>query len=114
MGGIIAAEHISLDGVVEAPGTGRHRRPPAQGLGLRLRSDGRALQARRGAGGGGPPLGNVTYESMAAFWPGFDGPFADKLNAMPKYVLSTTLGRRAGSTDRAMTDESVRRSGRTE
>jgi hypothetical protein len=30
---------------------------------------------------------------MAAFWHGFDGPFADKLNAMPKYVLSTTLER---------------------
>jgi dihydrofolate reductase len=38
-------------------------------------------------------LGRVTYETMAAFWPGFDGPFADKLNAMPKYVLSTTLER---------------------
>jgi dihydrofolate reductase len=38
-------------------------------------------------------LGRVTYETMAAFWPGFDGPFADKLNATPKYVLSTTLER---------------------
>jgi dihydrofolate reductase len=38
-------------------------------------------------------LGRVTYETMGAFWPGFDGPFADNLNAMPKYVLSTTLER---------------------
>jgi dihydrofolate reductase len=38
-------------------------------------------------------LGRKTYEGFAAAWPerGGDGGFADKMNAMPKYVVSTTL-----------------------
>jgi dihydrofolate reductase len=37
-------------------------------------------------------LGRVTYEGFAAAWPSRAGdPFADKFNAMPKYVVSTTL-----------------------
>ena len=37
-------------------------------------------------------LGRVTYEGFAAAWPSRSGDFtADKFNAMPKYVVSTTL-----------------------
>jgi dihydrofolate reductase len=38
-------------------------------------------------------LGRVTYEGFAAAWPGMqdDAGFADKMNSMPKHVLSTTL-----------------------
>src|SRR5215211_6307769 len=36
-------------------------------------------------------LGRVTYESFADAWPKRDGEFADKLNTMPKYVVSSTL-----------------------
>ena len=37
-------------------------------------------------------LGRDTYEGFAAAWPQRSGdPFADKFNAMPKYVVSTTL-----------------------
>ncbi|HEU5157498.1 MAG TPA: dihydrofolate reductase family protein [Streptosporangiaceae bacterium] len=38
-------------------------------------------------------LGRKTYEGLAAFWPTAtdDRGFADKVNAMPKYVASTTL-----------------------
>jgi dihydrofolate reductase len=95
MGGIIATEHISLDGVVEAPGPGDIGDHPHKGwvfdfepgkTGERYKVD-EALAAEVLL------LGRVTHETMAAFWPGFDGPFADKLNAMPKYVLSTTLER---------------------
>jgi dihydrofolate reductase len=90
MGRIIATEHISLDGVVEAPGPGDIGDHPHKGwvfdfepgeTGERYKLD-EALAAEVLL------LGRVTYETM----PGFDGQFADKLNAMPKYVLSTTLG----------------------
>jgi dihydrofolate reductase len=36
-------------------------------------------------------LGRKTYEGFADSWPHRDGEFADKLNAMPKYVVSSTL-----------------------
>jgi dihydrofolate reductase len=37
-------------------------------------------------------LGRTTYEGFAAAWPSRSGdPYSDKFNAMPKYVVSTTL-----------------------
>ena len=36
-------------------------------------------------------LGRVTYEGMAEAWSGQSNEFADKVNAMPKYVASRTL-----------------------
>ncbi len=36
-------------------------------------------------------LGRVTYEAFARVWPTMKNEFADKFNAMPKYVVSSTL-----------------------
>jgi dihydrofolate reductase len=36
-------------------------------------------------------LGRVTYEGFAAAWPLMEGELADRFNAMPKYVASSTL-----------------------
>jgi dihydrofolate reductase len=36
-------------------------------------------------------LGRVTYEAMQAFWPTAEGEYADRLNELPKYVVSSTL-----------------------
>ena len=38
-------------------------------------------------------LGRVTYDGFAAAWPTMkdEGGFADRMNGMPKYVVSTTL-----------------------
>jgi dihydrofolate reductase len=36
-------------------------------------------------------LGRVTYEAMRAFWPTAEGEFADRLNELPKYLVSSTL-----------------------
>ena len=37
-------------------------------------------------------LGRVTYEGFAAAWPSRSGDeFSDRMNALPKYVVSTTL-----------------------
>jgi dihydrofolate reductase len=38
-------------------------------------------------------FGRRTYQTMAAAWPGRAGdPFADRMNEIPKYVVSGTLG----------------------
>jgi dihydrofolate reductase len=36
-------------------------------------------------------MGRNTYESFAKIWPGRTDPWADRINAMPKYVFSSTL-----------------------
>lgn len=36
-------------------------------------------------------LGRVTYQGFAEAWPSRDGDYADRLNGLPKYVVSTTL-----------------------
>jgi dihydrofolate reductase len=36
-------------------------------------------------------MGSNTYEVYASVWPGRDGEYADTINAIPKYVASTTL-----------------------
>jgi dihydrofolate reductase len=36
-------------------------------------------------------LGRATYQGFAATWPAMSGDLADRLNALPKYVASTTL-----------------------
>jgi dihydrofolate reductase len=36
-------------------------------------------------------LGRRTYEFLAARWPSRGGPLAERLNGMPKYVVSSTL-----------------------
>jgi len=38
-------------------------------------------------------MGRTTYESFAATWPGRIHPWADRLNAIKKYVFSSTLER---------------------
>jgi dihydrofolate reductase len=37
-------------------------------------------------------FGRRTYQSFAKAWPGRVHPWADRLNAIPKYVFSSTLG----------------------
>src|SRR5260221_11782266 len=36
-------------------------------------------------------MGRTTYEGFAAIWPRRTDPWADRINAMPKYVFSSTL-----------------------
>ena len=42
-------------------------------------------------GNAGELVACVTYESFAGAWPNYRGEFADKMNGMPKVVVSSTL-----------------------
>ena len=88
---IIVSEFMTLDGVMEDPGGSEH-----------LPRGGWAFQFNRGPEGdkfkldevlsaGALLLGRVTYEGFAEAWVSRTGEFADKMNDMPKYVVSTTL-----------------------
>ncbi len=95
MGKLVATEFITLDGVIEDPGGGEADKFDRGGW---------AFQFERGEQGDkfkldetleaeALLLGRVTYEGFAAAWPSMTDEvgFADKMNTMPKYVLSSTL-----------------------
>jgi dihydrofolate reductase len=98
MGKIALSQNTSLDGVMQSPGPTdvpfKYRgwavdfgRGPEgarfnyeEEVGLEQAQNSEALL-----------LGRVTYEAMQAFWPSAEGKLADRLNELPKYVVSSTL-----------------------
>ena len=85
MGKLTVTSFITLDNVVEAPHLWSGQ---FQSEDTGLLNDAVLREAD------GLLLGRVTYEGFAAAWPSRSGdPFADKFNAMPKYVVSSSLER---------------------
>jgi dihydrofolate reductase len=96
MGRIVVMNHLTLDGVMQGPGSADEdtRGGFTQG-GWAVTGDdgaGQAMGERMAAGGGlaGWLFGRRTYEQLLATWNARGGPFKDALNNSPKYVASTT------------------------
>ena len=87
---IVVTEFVSLDGVMEAPG-GEDFKYKAWTFEFDRGDDGNDFKLAEARSADALLLGRRTYESFAGAWPNRDGEFADKFNAMPKYVVSTTL-----------------------
>ena len=91
MGKIVVSENVTLDGVIEDPAgdegfrhggwVGLISNNPQLG---KLALD-EALSQKAFL------LGRRTYEWLAARWPSRSGELADRLNSLPKYVVSSTL-----------------------
>jgi dihydrofolate reductase len=91
MGKIIISENVTLDGVIQDPSgaegfkhggwVGKLTDRPATGKAALDQALGAEAQL----------LGRRTYEFLAARWPSRSGALADRLNAQPKYVVSSTL-----------------------
>lgn len=90
MGRIVVTEFISLDGVVEDPGGAESFKHSGWSFQID-RGDGDAYKLEETLATDALLLGRVTYEGFAEAWPSRDGEFADKLNAIPKYIVSSTL-----------------------
>ncbi|MFC7309328.1 dihydrofolate reductase family protein [Streptomyces monticola] len=95
---IVVSEFMSLDGVVQAPGGPDEDTDGgfAHGGWTHPFFDeevvGGAFDAAI-AGADALLFGRRTWQVMAAAWPERSGdPFSDKINSMPKYVVSDTLG----------------------
>ena len=91
MGRIVISENVSLDGVIEDP-TG------VEGLSVGgwfwetdRGEDGEKFTLDKTLGTEALLLGRRSYEFFAATWPSRGGELADKLNSLPKYVVSSTL-----------------------
>src|SRR5205085_7341450 len=79
---VVAGLFMTLDGVVESPGTWQEHFDEDMGQAMmeQLTSQDAVL------------LGRVTYQEWAPYWPtATDEPFATYINNTPKYVVSTTL-----------------------
>jgi dihydrofolate reductase len=94
MGKLVVSSFVTVDGVMEDPGGAEN-----------FDRGGWAFRFDRGAEGDkfkldevmqaeALLLGRVTYQGFAAAWPSRTDEvgFADKMNSMPKYVVSSTLG----------------------
>jgi hypothetical protein len=92
MGKIALTQLTSLDGVMQSPGS---TDVPFKYRGWTLDFDGGAESDRfkleQAQNAEAPLLGRVTYETLQAFWPTAEGELADRLNELPKYVVSSTL-----------------------
>ncbi len=91
MSTIIVSEMVTLDGVMEAPGGEPGH--PHTGWVIDFQGDEQIQHKYEEVLDADALLiGRITYESFAGAWPHYEGKFADRMNAMPKYVVSTTLG----------------------
>lgn len=91
VGKIVVSENVSLDGVAQDPsGDEGFRLGGWVGLVKDRESVGRVVldEALRAEA---LLLGRRTYEFFAARWPSRGGELADRLNGLPKYVVSSTL-----------------------
>jgi dihydrofolate reductase len=93
MGRIVVTEFVSLDGVIEAPGGGEGYRHAGWTFEIDRGKEGDAFKLDELREAEAQLLGRVTYEGFAAAWPSMEDEagFAEKMNAMPKYVVSSTL-----------------------
>src|SRR5262249_37696825 len=93
MGKIVVSENVTLDGVVQDPaGTEGFGRGGWVGrVGDRGREEAAKALLDEALGAEAQLFGRRTYEFLAARWPSRRGELADRLNGMPKYVVSSTV-----------------------
>ncbi len=91
MGRIVVTEFVSLDGVMEDPGGAEDFRHGGWTFEISRGDEGDRFKLDEALSADALLLGRVTYEGFAEAWPSREGEFADKFNAMPKYVVSSTL-----------------------
>ena len=101
---IVVTEFVTLDGVMEDPGGAEGT--PFGGWAFKFdRGDaGNAFKQEEQMAADALLLGRKTYEGFAAAWPSMtdDYGYAEKMNSMPKYVVSSTLSDAAWSGSRVI------------
>jgi dihydrofolate reductase len=85
MGRVIATTQATVDGVIDPVGEW-----------VEPDGDHGTYSFERQARSAGLLLGRKTFEGLAGFWPDQAGKWADMVNALPKYVASTTLAGEPG------------------
>jgi len=97
MGKLLVINHVTLDGVMQAPGRpDEDTRGGFEHGGWAVAGNDEVMATKMAEGmakqGGALLLGRRTYENFYAYWPRqTDNPYTDRLNATTKYVASRTL-----------------------
>ena len=90
---LITTAFVTLDGVVDAPGGGPtepHRSGGWTFKDIEFREEAYELKGREQHEATAMMMGRISYEAFAPVWPTMVDEFAE-YNAMPKYVVSSTL-----------------------
>jgi dihydrofolate reductase len=95
MGRLVVTEFLTLDGVMEDPGGAEKDRFDRGGWAFRFDrgEDGDRFKLEELMAADAQLLGRTTYEGFAKAWPTMEGTgeFGEKMNSMPKFVVSSTL-----------------------
>jgi dihydrofolate reductase len=93
MGNVVVSEFITLDGVFEDPGGAGDLDRGGWSFQFDFGPEGNQFKLGEVQAAGALLLGRVTYEGFAKAWPAMkdDAGFADKMNSMPKYVVSSSM-----------------------
>lgn len=92
MGRIVVSEFVTLDNVMEDPGGAEDSPDGGWAFKFDRGEEGERFKSEELMAADALLLGRVTYEGFAAAWPAMNqDEFGQKMNSMPKYVISTTL-----------------------
>jgi len=87
---LIVTEFISLDGVVDSPGNGDYPHAGWTFKNVPFEPAAYEIKGREQLEATAMLMGRVSYDEFAPVWPSMTDEFP-QYNAMPKYVVSTTL-----------------------
>jgi dihydrofolate reductase len=92
-GRVAVTEFISVDGVIQDPGGSGEYDRGGWSFEYDRGEEGDRFKLDELTAADAQLLGRLTYEGFAAAWPTMqdEAGFADRMNSMPKYVVSTTL-----------------------
>lgn len=91
MARIVVSEFLTLDGVMEDPGGAEAFEHGGWSFQFDRGPEGTKFKVDELFAADALLLGRVTYQGFAKAWPTMHDEFADKMNGMRKYVVSTTL-----------------------
>ena len=91
MGRIVVSDNVSLDGVVQDPAGDEGFRLGGWVGEIKDRPELAKLTLDEARGANALLLGRRSYQWFAARWPSRSGELADRINRLPKYVVSSTL-----------------------
>lgn len=93
MSNVVVSQFVTLDGIFEDPGGSEGTAGGGWAFKFNRGPEGDQFKLDELDAAGALLLGRVTYEGFAQAWPSVQDEqgFADKMNGMPKYVVSTTL-----------------------